>query len=321
MTDYRRPFQQTLLDQVSMAEAEVLQTGVSKGILLIGDSGAGKTYAFDLVSSRYPRRLDGMQQVCPCVRVSLGSKPNVRSVIESALLQLGRPLLARHRESSIESVFHDALRAQQTSLFMLEEFHNGLLVGASDLRKQHQDFAKNTWNMHDPRNPQSWVSATGAEKRHAIVMVLSGTENLRKPFSSNCELNSRFNTVIEAPSLALFPESLYTEFRRVLKAMLTRHGLADKFDVNDGMFPVQVFLATNGHGRNMDSLALRVSTLRKKWDGTTPIIELFAVAFEQLGAGYQPKEENPFRLGENTLFSEVTRLKLSGNRYKGGLTK
>lgn len=306
-----------------MAQDEVLQTGVSKGILLIGDSGVGKTHAFDLLASRVPSRLEGTQQVCPSIRVSLATKPDASSIMESALLQLGRPLPVRHRNklSVIESVFHDALRARQTSLFMLEEFHNGLLAGASDLRKQHQDFVKNTWNLHSQKDAQSWVSATGTEKRHAIVMVLSGTEDLRKPFSSNSELNSRFDTVIEAPNLAMFPESLYTEFRQVLKAMLTRHGLAEEFDVNDGIFPVQVFLATNGHGRKMESLVLRVSTLRKKWDGATPIIELFAVAFEQLGGGYRPTKDNPFRLDENMLISEVTRLKLSGGRLKGGPTK
>lgn len=312
MTDYLRPFQTQLIEQVLMALAEVSETGISKGILLIGDSGVGKTHAFDHLSKLFPRRTEGTQVISPAVRVSLKTLANASSISKSALMQLGRPVPPKRKMAAdeLEVVLHDAIRAQRTSLVLLEEFHNGLLAGAAAIRTQNRHFLKNLWNMHDPRSSMAWVSSSDGAKPWGVVVVVSATIELLKPLAEDKELKSRFSSVIEAPSLALFPTVLLDEFRRVLKTMLNRYGLSERASVNDRNFVARVFFATNGHLRNMNDLVQRGATLSRKADVAAPMSELLGIAFEQIGGGYAPDGQNPFNWSDDALHANVLKARL-----------
>lgn len=322
MTDYFRPFQKQLVDQVLMAQAEVSETGVSKGILLIGDSGVGKTHAFDYLSQLFPRKTEGNQLITPAVRVSLKALANASSISKSALLQLGRPLSTKSKmpADELEGVLHDALRAQRTSLVLLEEFHNGLLAGAAAIRTQNRHFLKNLWNMHDPKSPVAWVSSSNGVKPWGVVVVVSATIELLKPLAEDKELKSRFSSVIEAPSLALFPATLLDEFRRVLKTMLKRYGLTERASVNDRNFVAQVFFATNGHLRNLNDLLQRGATLSKKADAPSSMSVLLASAFEHIGGGYVNDDQNPFNWTEDVLHNKVIKVQLKQKSTGKGAT-
>jgi Cdc6-like AAA superfamily ATPase len=216
-----------LAEQVSMAQTEVAETGVSKGILLIGDSGVGKTHSFDHLMQHFSDTVTDMQVHTPAIRVSLKTKADAASISKSALLQLGRPLLPNRltKLDDLETLLHDAIRARHTRVVLLEEFHNGLLAGAAALRTQNRHFLKNLWNMHDTHNPGGWVSEKERRKPWGLVIVVSATVELLKTLANDQELKSRFNTVIESPSLALFPPAVFDDLRRVLKTMLNRYGL------------------------------------------------------------------------------------------------
>lgn len=309
---YLRPFQEQLAEQALMAVAEVAETGVSKGILLIGDSGVGKTHAFDHLATLFPNSIEGTQVIKPLVRVSLKSLANASSISKAALLQLGRPVSpsSRMTPDELEGVLHDALRAQRTKVILLEEFHNGLVAGEAALRTQNRRFLKNLWNMHDPMSAVAWVSPSDAVKPSGVVVILSTTFDLLKPLAADLELKSRFSSLIEAPTVELFPAALLDEFRRVLKTMLNRYGLSERVSVNDRGFVAQLFFATNGHLRVMNDILQRASTLAKKSTAPTAIPELLALAFDQVGGGFVAKRENPFRWAGGELQANVLKVQL-----------
>lgn len=310
MTEYLRPFQKELEEQVQMARMEVAETGVSKGIVLIGGSGTGKTHAFDYLSGLFSNSNEGHQVTTPCIRVSLKTSPDAISVSKSALSQLGRPTKSKTTLDELEELLHDAIRTRKTSVVMLEEYHNALLANESAIRTKNRRFLKNLWNLHNPKSNSSFVSERNGEMPRGIVLVLSATEELLKPLKEDVELQSRFTSYIFAPELALFPPALLDEYRHVLKFMLKRYGLSEKISVNDREFVAKTFFASNGHLRQLNDLIQRARTLSRKYDTSKTIVELLSTAFDQVGAGEKDRTKNPFTWSSEELMTNVAKAQL-----------
>lgn len=314
VADYSRPFQISLVEQASIAIPEIALTGISKGILLIGGSGVGKTHAFDMLARLFPPQMDGPMQLIPAIRLSLNTKANASSIAKDALAQLGRPISSRerHRLDDLERMLLSAMQARGTKLFMLEEFHNGLLAGSAAIRTENRHFLKNLWNQHDPRNPTSWVSTSAGSKPNGLLLVVSATDELLKPLAKDPELKSRFGTVIQAPNLGLFPRPLYDEFRSVLQSMLERYELISLVSANDHQFSAMMFFATRAHLRVMNDIVQRTATLKKRKGAICDdsIYDVFAEAYSQVGGEAFAGEGNPFRWTEQETVSRVKQAQL-----------
>jgi Bacterial TniB protein len=301
------PFQRKLLEAVSLAASEVLAGAESRGILLSGDSGVGKTHAFDLIAGKYPQTVDGSQRISPCVRTRLATKANARSISASLLKQLNRPLRESERVDH-EALLHEAMRAQRTRIVLLEEVHNGLVASEAALRKQNADFLKNLWNGFPEATPQSWTGLTTHQRqRHSVVIVASGVDVIRTAFARDSELHSRYGTVIAAPKLGLFPESSMRAFREVARSLVARHGLSQWMDVNDDALAARLILACDAHLRVLDSLLLRAASLLRSPD-TSPadLLTVLSDAFRQV-ATERAMTFDPFVLDSSALGAAVFR--------------
>lgn len=290
---YVMPFQRLLMNQVAMSIDEVAKDGRSRGILLIGRSGTGKSFALDLMKGRWPDSISGIQPIVPFCRVTVGTSSQPRSLLRRVLAATGKPESVTQRLSldRLESQALDALDAAENRVLAIEEFHNAVLASDTRFRKTFTDLIKNMWN---------------AEGYRARVFVVSGTEALITPFDSADELGSRFSCRIFAPSLWFDSDSGPRTFRCVAREMADVRGLLSLIDFDDALLVARLLLSTGAHLRRLDSLYARVATLLAQSDQRIDCAALLAQAFDQvLAKGEMPV--NCFRWDD-----EQVRLRVKG---------
>lgn len=308
--EYVLPFQQELLDTVGMALEEVLEGSTSQGILLIGESGTGKTKCLDMLCAQVnglPHPAAGVsphQQLTAVCRVESGYKADAASMLKELLSKLGKPFPAGARItlSQLEADAMAALSARKVRLLVLEEFHNTMLAGSRQLRGQAALLLKNIWNQAPKGNSSNWVRPGSADAPR-LVMVVSGTEELLPAFEKDPELSSRFNRAVAAPRIRLHPPSDFQLFREVARSMCRSYGLEVLLDIaRDDALAVRLYFATDGHLRRLDSLLLRCRTLRKqeqfKSAGGTEVLDAAHSTTPKTGHG---DGNNPFRWSEADL--------------------
>lgn len=316
MSSYLRPFQMTLLERVKLAMHEVLAGGDSQGILLIADSGAGKTHALDVLAAHYAGSLTADHQVTPCVRCALNPGATALSVSKAVMVQLKRPIVTRKDAQEHVSLAFDALRARQTRLFIAEEVHNGMLAGRTEFRKQNKDYFKSLWNLEPQDSPLGWTASNRTQAKHAMVTVLSGTEELWRAVQDDSELRSRYSTHIFAPSLGLYPPESLREFRLVFRAMVARCGLGHLVSANDDTLVPQALLASGAHLRILKTVLTRLSTLMELRRGaTTDIRSLFHEAFIQ-STDLSAMPKDPFEMTAEDIAKAFTNARKEYERQK-----
>lgn len=308
MTDYLRAWQVHFLEQASIALEEVRATGKSKGILLIGDSGVGKTHAFDKFSQLHPARRNGSQRVVSLVRLSIGTSATWDSNARLILAQLGRPAPNLPRAKLLK-VMLDALTANETESGLFEEFHNGILKVTAALSKQNTEFLKDMWNFHDPANPLTWTSPLAGEASKGLLLCVSGTPPLEAPFLSSDEMSSRFNIVIRADRPALFPESALRDFQMLVQAMRDRFKLPKEISPNDSDLLARLYFATSAHLRLLEHLFQRTASLLKR-NGQLSAREALARAHYAVIPPRPGADFNPFELSRAELSERVNRERL-----------
>lgn len=307
---YLLPFQAELIERVELALEEINAGGNSQGILLIGDTGTGKTTGYDEIAKRYPPRVEGVQIITPCVRVALPTKADVPAIIKRSMVQLRKPIASSRvlKVDQLEHQFHNAARTQGVRIFMLEEFHNILLVGEPRMRGQGAEFLKNAWNMHPDTTSLDWALPGAGEGKYRLLIVVSGTPELIKVFPPNSELGSRFSTVVPAPRLGLFPLESRRQFQTVFTRLCERFGIRQSVNINDWDLVTRCYLLTDGHLRGLEKLVERAASLiRKAVDGAA-IVPVFARAAPQVSTK-TIQGKNPFDLTALELADVVKRIK------------
>jgi energy-coupling factor transporter ATP-binding protein EcfA2 len=314
MTDYLRPYQARFIEQVALALDEVHLTGHSRGIVLIGESGVGKTYLFDKLAQIYAPRSEGSRHIVPSFRLSVGSKANADSHVRTILAQLRRPAW-NLKGDRLWDTLRQAVLGTEAYVGLLEEFHNGILKATPAVSKQNSEFLKDVWNLHDPNNPRTWASPLTGEKPRGVLLVISGTPALEAPLFSDSELGSRFNIVIRAERPSLFPESAQQDFQSLVKALRDRFGLPKDISPNDAELLARLFFATSAHLRLLQALFVRTaSLLRRKTSLTTR--GALAEAYAQVIPPSPDGEPNPFKLSAAELAERVNRERIRAARTR-----
>ena len=309
MSDYRRPWQTRLLEEVELAREEVRATGKSKGILVIGESGVGKTHAFDILSALYaPTVMDG-KRVVPSFRLAPSATAKVNANIQNILAQMGRPA-AGLKGADLFGTLLKAGVAAELEIGLFEEVHNAILKSSAAIGKETSEFLKNLWNYHDARISSAWTRPSAASKPHGLVLVLSGTPELERPILSNSELQSRFGTVIRAPKPSLFPAAAKADFQHLFKEMRDRYRLTKELSPNNAEQLARVYFATSEHLRHLESLFQRTSTLLGK-NGASPILEVLRDAANAVIPHTKlTLDGNPFDWSMDTLETRIASLAL-----------
>lgn len=304
---YLLPFQRRLIETVDISLDELKEGGNSQGILLVGPSGSGKTHGLDELASRFPDKLDGVQRIQHCCRITVSAQADAVATVVAVLAALGKPVQRKGRMNlrTLELDMRAAIRARGVMILIFEEFHNALLAGSAALRGQIARLLKNLWNMPPDDSAQGWANSENTPAEARLVIVLSGTEELLPVFERDAELSSRFPQHIMAPRLQFSPPESFKEFRRVLRELVARFGLDDIVLYDDNPVVARSLLACESHLRLLEQLLRRAGTLRRQGHPHASALELLAAAQENL-SGCSPSE-NLFRVTEDEIMLRLQR--------------
>lgn len=303
MSEFNLPFQTELTDAVKSGLEETEHGGNSVGVLTIGESGSGKTYANDMLAEYWEPYKDGEQLITPCLRLNVSAIGGSDSIPSAALAQLGRPV--RTKIPNIEAVLIDALIRHRVRLIILEEFHNRLLSSKKEFRHSQGEFLKNLWNFISPQATRGWAAPASENSPRKPVIVISGLPQLLDAFESDSELGSRFPIRIFANRLGMFPDSDFKDFRKIIREMSQRFDLDGLVNPNDDNFVGRCFFASSRrtgsgrlgcHLRELEVIFQRAATLRRRIKPLMEIIPLFEKSFQQVGST-TGGSLNPFSLG------------------------
>lgn len=305
--DHLLKFQRQLLDQVAASLSEISRGGTAAGILLIGPSGAGKSLVLRHLERLHPNSMLGSQKIIPCCRVRARTQADAASIAADTLEKLGKRISspAKMKMKFLEPDMHRALIARQTRLFILEEAHNATLSASDKMRGQTGRLLKNMWNLGTTDDaPRLTGFIEKDHTAHAMVHILSATDELLEALKEDEELRSRFPCVVRAERTSFGPPESFREFRYVLRSQIHSAGLDALLDPNDDLLASRCMLACHGHLRDLWSLLQRTKTLSEPPNthaGTNPLLALsFDSAF-----GESDRRENPFRLTDSEVAAQV----------------
>lgn len=310
MSDFRRPFQKRLCEEVALGLESTERGGNSVGLIVPGESGTGKTHAMDLVvGSLPPRHQVGDQVITPCIRLDAGALSSGYTLPAACLVQLGMGAesLRTRNLGELENRLYGALLAHQVRVIIIEELHNWLLRGTRDFKSRSGESLKNLWNFNLPDAIANWATGGSAACRHRkLVIVISGTDELERAVAQSPELASRFAITIKAPRLTMFPNENFREFRALVREFASRFGLMERADPDDDAFAACCYFACGAHLRELENIFQRAdSLLRRKLQPMTSM-ELFARAYRDVGA--RPATlNNPFSWSAEELSLAVKR--------------
>jgi hypothetical protein len=310
VSDFRLPFQKRLCEEVALGLESTERGGNSVGIILRGGSGRGKTHAIDLaIRSLPPRHRVGAQVITPCIRLDASALSGGNALQAACLAQLGMgPESPRSRNpGEMERRLYGALLTHRVQAIILEEFHNLLLLGKPELKSRSGEFLKNLWNFNPPDAIAHWATGGGAASGHRkLVIVISGTHEIERPFAQSPELTSRFAITIEAPRLQMFPNESFREFRALIREFASRFDLTERVDPDDDAFAACCYFACGAHLRELENLFQRADSLLRRKLPPMTTHELFAKAYRAVGA--QPAAlGNPFSWSAEDLGVAVKR--------------
>jgi hypothetical protein len=310
MNEFSLPFQTELSDAVKSGLEETEHGGNSVGILTLGESGSGKTYANDLLANCWKPNKDGEQLITPCLRLNVSAIGGNDSIPSAALAQLGRPVGTKI--PNIELVLIDALIKHRVRLIIFEEFHNRLLSTKKEFRHSQGEFLKNLWNFISPQATRGWAMPASGNSPRKPVIVISGLPQLLDAFECDSELGSRFPIRIFANRLGMFPDSDFKDFRKIVREMSQRFDLEALVNPNDSKFVGRCFFASSRrtgsgrlgcHLRELEVLFQRAATLLRRMKTPMEISRLFEKAFQQVGST-TGSSINPFSL-DNEEFGKL----------------
>jgi type II secretory pathway predicted ATPase ExeA len=169
--------------------------------LLIGESGAGKSWLAEHVASLFPRRLEQHENCKPVLVVSTPPNPTLKGLAETILITLGDPV--SHRGTAVERL--------DRALVLLKKCEVEIVV--FDELQHFLDHGKYNSLM----SVTDWLKRFIDESR--IPCVLMGLPRCDMILHANEQLRRRFSSRLELPAFSLDTEENELEFRGVLQSI------------------------------------------------------------------------------------------------------
>ena len=178
-----------------------VHAAVAEFLLLLGQSGSGKTTALKTYASRHPRRRVDGRMVIPVLLVGTPEAPTVRSLTEAVLFALGDPFAFRK-----ESAARNAERIKQlmqscgVELIAFDDFHHFVDCSSSKERQKVTDHLKR------------FINEVG------VPVVLAGLPKAIEVTHSNIQLRRRFSAQYYIQPFGASTKEEQLDLRGLLKA-------------------------------------------------------------------------------------------------------
>lgn len=171
------------------------------GLLLMADSGFGKTKLLKQYQALFPRQILANKPIIPVLYVVFPSSPSSLSIVSAILLALGDPLALKKGESAALKTHRlfKLLEDCKVEVILMDEPH-------------HVDISNNYLEFYIAQNWLKNLISIGK-----VAFVASGLPHSTNIFHSNIELKRRFLKQVTLTRFTFTDESSFEEFRSILK--------------------------------------------------------------------------------------------------------
>lgn len=248
---------------------------VPSGLLITGQSGAGKTTVLEQYADNFSRREDEERTIIPVLLVVTPGTPTVKSLAEAMLHALGDPFLNKGSAEEKTRRIYRYLVECQVELLIIDEFHHFY-----DSRRRH-----------DARQITDWLKNLLNVARIPVMIV--GLPRSLFVIRMNEQLTRRFSSMFYLSPFRFSTDEQQREFRAVLKKIHSELPLnAPPF--HDANLARRFFFASNGlidYVAKIVDAAVLIAGETGHAELTTGIL---AQAFEEAVWYAVPETLNPF---------------------------
>jgi hypothetical protein len=249
--------------------------GVAEGMLLVGQTGSGKSTALEYYAQRFPRTTeDGIVKI-PVLLIPTPESPSVKDFAEAVLDALGDPAAskgtARAKTKRIAHFFGEC----GVELMLIDEFHH---------------FFDST-RAAESKRISDWLKAMKDIAR--IPTVLTGLPRAIQVVYMNRQLRRRFSAPQYMEPFGFDSEEDQLEFRGVLKGIQSLLPMGS-IDISEANMARRFYFATHGLFdyivKIVDDAVSRGGTGK---DGQVTMAD-YAAAFKRTVWSAAPEHLNPF---------------------------
>lgn len=253
-------------------------SGEAEGLLIQGESGAGKTTLYRRYIRDYPHEIreDGM--VARVLYATVPVPATVKSLVTKLLSAIGDPAAERGSQISQTNRLKRYLEACGTELIILDEFQHFQDRDSSRILRTVSDWLKVL--MDETGVP---VLLVGMPYSHTILDA-DGNEQLQRRFATRINLDPfGYETSEERKT-----------FRKFLRAIDDRLPLAESSNLADSDMAFCFYKATGGIVAHVMKLVRRAAVIALESGQEKLTLEMLALAYEQRLAANNPSNPNPF---------------------------
>lgn len=208
---------------------KALQLNCRSGVVVIGDTGTGKTTLIDSVIAAYPRTETEEGSNIPVVYLQLNSEPTMGSILRGLLDVYGIKTKPRDTKSTMFNTLKTLMTECKTKVIIIDDAQH--ITGNGKCLK----------SMHKVSDDLKVLADLD------ILLVMSGISTLLPLFANNRELRRRFSNRIHLRPLPKNEESMEL-IRSTTNALLAQSESGFQLDIDPegDDFWTRVYVATNG---------------------------------------------------------------------------
>ena len=272
------PRNETALGAIKNCHSHAKLSKESEGILIQGDTGAGKTTIVKIYMQDYPRSFTEEVSVVPVLYATVPVPATCKSLVTALLTAIGDPAAERGSQISQTLRLKRYLQACRVELLILDEFQHF----------QDRDSLKVLKTVSD------WLKVLMDETGVPIVLAGLPYSHTILDCENNEQLQRRFALRIELEAFRYKTSGEQKDFRRFLNVIDEKLPLAEKSDLADPSTALCIYEATAGVVAHVMKLVRRATVIALESNREKLTVEILSLAYEQRLAANNPGKANPF---------------------------
>jgi Cdc6-like AAA superfamily ATPase len=272
------PRNEAALKSIHACHTHAKRSKEPEGILIQGETGAGKTTLVKLYMKDYPRTHTDEKTIVPVLYGSVPVPATCKNLVTALLVAIGDPAAEKGAQITQTLRLKRYVEACCVELLILDEFQHFQDRDSHKVLKTVSDWLKLL--MEETGVP---IVLAGLPYSHTILDA-AGNEQLQRRFAVRIELEAfRYSTSKERQ-----------DFRRFLNVIDEKLPLAEKSDLADPCTALCVFEATKGVVAHVMKLIRHATAIALESNREKLTMEILGLAYEQRLAANNPGKPNPF---------------------------
>ncbi len=253
-------------------------TNEPEGLLIQGETGAGKTTIVKLYMQDYPRSYTQENTLVPVLYAKVPVPATCKSLVTMLLTAIGDPAAEKGSQVLQTLRLKRYMEACKVELLILDEFQHF----------QDRDSLKVLKTVSD------WLKVLMDETRVPIVLAGLPYSHTILDAPGNEQLQRRFAIRLELEPFGYESSRERQDFRRFLNVIDDKLPLAEKSDLADPGTALCVYEATNGVVAHVMKLVRRATAIALESNRERITLDILGLAYEQRLAANNPSKANPF---------------------------